>query len=225
MNRPIIVYGATELSRMLYYDAAGDPDFTIAAFTTDDKYLLSDSFVGLPLVSINKVKSLYPPSQYDMIAVVGGYADMRGHTRYYSLGKQLGYRLRTYLSKRSFISPGARFGENSIVLSFSYVGADCAIAENVIIRQNCYLGHHVVIEPHSFIGVECNIGGETAIGELSYLAMGSIIIDRVKIGRETLVGAGSVVLSDTDPYVKVVGNPARVIGSHEAEGIRIKKNE
>lgn len=223
MNKPIIVYGATELSKMLYYESMGDADFSITAFTTNDEYLVSDKFTGLPLVSINQVKSLYPPSQYDMITAVGGYADMRAHTRYYYQAKQMGYTLRSYISKRSFVAPGTSIGENSIVLSSTYLGSDGNIAENVIIRQNCYIGHHIVIEPHAFIGVGCNIGGESEIGELSYIAMGAVIVDRVKIGRETLVGAGSVVLSDSQPFVKLVGNPAREIGSHEAEGIRIKK--
>lgn len=208
---------------MLYFDSVGDSDFAIAAFTTDDEYLRSDNFNGLPLVSINQVKSLYPPSQYDMITAVGGYTDMRAHTRYYYQAKQMGYELRTYISRRSIVDPGTRIGENSMVLPFTYLGADCNIAENVIIRQNCYLGHHVVIEPHAFIGVGCNIGGESEIGELSYIAVGAVIVDRVKIGRETLAGAGSVVVSDTKPFVKLVGNPARKIGSHETEGIRIKK--
>ena len=226
MSKPLIVYGATELSKMLFFDSIDDPDFKIEAFATTDEYLISDTFAGLPLVSINQAPALYPSTQYDMITAVGGYTDMRDHTKYFYHAKQLGYELRSYVSKRAFVSPGTRVAGNSMIMPFTFVGADVDIQENVIVRQNCYLGHHTVVEPHAFIGIGCTIGGGSVIGELSYIAMGAVIIDGLKIGRETLVGAGSVVISDTEPYVKIVGNPARVIGSHEAEGIRIqRKNE
>ena len=223
MSKPLIVYGATELSKMLYFDSLDDPDFKIVAFATTSEYLTSDTFVGLPLISINEAQALYPSTHYDIITAVGGYSDMRAHTKYFYHAKQLGYELRSYVSKRAFISPGTCVAENSMILPFTFVGADVDIQENVIVRQNCYLGHHTAIKPHAFIGIGCTIGGGSEIGELSYIAMGAVIVDSIKIGRETLVGAGSVVLSDTQAYVKVVGNPARMIGSHEEEGIRIKK--
>ena len=223
--KPVIVFGTTVIAEMLYYDAVDDQEFQIAAFTADPEYISSDSFLTVPLVPFELVEQVYPPKDYDMIAAVAGSSDMRGHASYYLRAKEKGYTIRNYISRRACVIPGTRMGENSIVFPFAYIGPDGEIAENVIIRQNAYLGHNIEVGAHAFIGVGCQAGGGCKIGAFSYLAIGSTLSDHVTLGRETLVGAGSVVIHNTAPFTTVVGNPARVIGTHEEEGIKIKRRD
>jgi len=223
--KPVIVFGTTVIAKMLFYDSTDNSDFQIAAFSADAEYVSGESFLGIPLVAFDQVEHFYPPNDYDMIAAVAGSSDMRGHASYYLRAKEEGYTIRNYISPRAFVTPGTKLGENSLVFPFVYIGPEAEIAENVIIRQNAYLGHNIEVGAHSFIGVGCQIGGGCKVGPFSYLAIGSTVSDHVVLGRETLVGAGSVVIHDTAAFTTVVGNPARVIGTHEEEGIRIKRRE
>lgn len=223
--KPVIVFGTTVIARMLFYDSVDNLDFKIAAFTADLEYMNGDVFLESPLIEFDRVENIYPPKDFDMIVAVAGSSDMRGHVSYFRRAKEKGYTMRNYISPRAFVTPGTILHGNSLVFPFAYLGPEGEIGENVIIRQNAYLGHNIEVGPHSFIGVGCQIGGGCRIGTLSYLGIGSTITDHINIGRETLVGAGAVVIHDTDPFTTVAGNPARVIGTHEEQGIRIEKHD
>jgi abequosyltransferase len=55
------------------------------------------------------------------------------------------------------------------------------------------------------------------IGEGSFLGVGSMVLHGVTIGRRSYVGAGAVVTESVPPHSVVVGNPARVVSSYDAE--------
>jgi acetyltransferase-like isoleucine patch superfamily enzyme len=55
------------------------------------------------------------------------------------------------------------------------------------------------------------------IGEGSFLGVGAMVLHGVSIGRRSYVGAGAVVTESVPPHSVVVGNPARVVSSWDAE--------
>lgn len=219
--RKIIVYGNSVLAAMVYYDALEHPAFPIACFAVDDAYFTGPQYLGLPQIRLNDAPGLYPPQEYDMLAVLGGYHDMRARPAMYARAKAAGYRLCNYISPRVQVLP-LHMGDNNIILAQSYVGMGGTMGSNNIIRQQVYLGHDFILGDHSFIGVGCNIGGGCAIEDNCYIAMGATLINNLTIARETLVGAGSVVIRSTEPFSKNVGNPAHVIGYHREQGIRME---
>ena len=220
MNK-IIVYGNTTLSRMIFYDAAFSDRFEIAAFASDAKYMDGPEFCGLPQVDFARIEQVYPPDCYDMIAVIGGYSNMRDRALHYQKAKAKGYLLRNYISPRADITPEVEMGENNIILGQTHIGIGGRMGDNNMIRQNVYIGHDFRIGDHNFIGPGCNIAGFCTIASTCYIAMGSTVINNTNIAEETLIGAGSVVIRHTEPYSKNVGNPSRVIGYHREEGIRM----
>lgn len=220
--KKVIVYGNTVLSKMIYYDALNDPDFQIVCFAVDTEYLNDPIFLGLPQVDFAEVTALYPPDDYDMIAVLGGYSCMRNREKFYHRAKEKGYKLRNFISKRADITPTNEMGENNIIFGPSHIGMEGKMGNNNIIRQNVYLGHNFEMGSNIFIGAGCNIGGNCTIKDTSYIAMGSTVINNITLAEETLVGAGSVVIHDSEPYSKNVGNPSRIIGYHTEEGIRMR---
>lgn len=55
------------------------------------------------------------------------------------------------------------------------------------------------------------VKGDTVIGNDVWIGQNATILPGVHIGNGAIIGANSVVGSDIDPYVVVVGNPARTI--------------
>ena len=55
------------------------------------------------------------------------------------------------------------------------------------------------------------IKGDTVIGNDVWIGQNAVILPGVHIGDGAIIGANSVVGSDVEPYVIVVGNPARCI--------------
>lgn len=78
----------------------------------------------------------------------------------------------------------------------AHVAHDCLLHEGVTLSAGVVLGGHVEIQPYANLG------------------MNACVHQRVKIGAASMVGAGSTVLYDVRCGSKVVGSPARWIGSN-----------
>lgn len=222
MNRGIIIFGSGTIGRKLYYDALNHPDFEIACFAAEDKYIAGEStLLGIPLVSILSVKKLYSPAEYDMTVAHGGYEDMRSRAAMYQNAKDLGYRLRNYISPLCDVAHEVSMKDNNIIFAQTHLGFGGSMGANNLIQQQVYLGHEFMMGDNNVIAPCCKSGGRCIIENGCYMGLGAIVIDSRKIAEETLIGAGSVVIKDTEPYSKNVGNPSRIIGYHKEEGIKM----
>jgi acetyltransferase-like isoleucine patch superfamily enzyme len=223
--KKVIVYGSAILSQMLFNDCIGDPTFVIACFTMDDGYRSNDQLVGLPLVRFADIHTLYPPGEYDMLALFDGYTHQRDRAKMYDKAKSTGYTLRNYISFRADVAPDISIGDNNVIMALSHVGFGGTMGNNNLIRQNVYLGHQFIMGSHNIITAGCTLGGRCQISNNCYIGLGSTVLNSTRLADETLVGAGSVVIRDTEPCSKNVGNPSRVIGYHKEEGVRMKVRE
>jgi len=60
------------------------------------------------------------------------------------------------------------------------------------------------------------LNGCCSLADGAFLGSHACVIPNVKVGAWAYIGAGSVVVKAVDPYAKVFGNPAAVIGRIEA---------
>jgi len=222
--KKVVVYGNTVLSKSLYCDSIKNPDFEIACFAVDEEYLHGPEFLGLPQINFQEIIDLYPPDEYDMISILGGYSCMRNREAMYSKAKNTGYKLRNYISPSCDITPEIHIGENNVIFGQTHIGRGGKMGSNNIIRQQVYLGHDFVMGNNNVIGAGCKIGGNCVIENTCYLGLGATVINNTTLAEETLIGAGSVVIRNTTPYSKNIGNPSRVIGYHKEEGIKMRVN-
>lgn len=124
------------------------------------------------------------------------------------------------------IEPFSVVARTVIRLDKNEIGEGCMISEQTIITSNvkigrffqancqcnishdCVIGDYVTFAP----GVKCN--GKVIIGDHAYIGAGALIKEGrygkpLVIGDGAVVGMGAVVIRDVEPYVTVVGNPAR----------------
>jgi len=210
------------LAGMLYYDSLRHPDFKIEAFVQDESYLDESGFyLGLPQVGFKTVKENYPTSKYDMIVLTASYQDMRNREGLYKKAKALGYHLRNYISPSSIVSPDVEMGDNNLIFEQVFIGARGYMDSCNTIRQQVYIGHDFKIGNNNVITPGCKIGRNCVVANNCYIGLGSTIINKAMISEESLVGAGSVIIKNTEPYSKNVGNPSRIIGYHQQEGLKV----
>jgi bifunctional UDP-N-acetylglucosamine pyrophosphorylase/glucosamine-1-phosphate N-acetyltransferase len=97
--------------------------------------------------------------------------------------------------KASYLGAGTRMHH------FGYLG-DATVGANVNVGAG---------------SITCNFDGEqkhpTRVGDDAFVGSGTLLVAPVTVGRAALTGAGAVVLRDVPERAKVVGVPARQIGT------------
>jgi sugar O-acyltransferase (sialic acid O-acetyltransferase NeuD family) len=219
-KKPVIVFGTKFIAELLVKDIQkNNADFNIAAFCEDDEYIKEGDFYGKPIMGLSKIRTEYPPEQYDMISTVEGMRQLRNRLILFNKLADLGYNLVNYISPVSDVADSVRMGKSNIVLPFVHIGPNTAIGNANIFQWSVILGHDSVVgNGNMFIG-GCAIAGTCTIGNGCYFGINSTVVDRVHIANETLVGAASVIYKNTIPHSFYLGNPARIISTHEETGI------
>ena len=124
----------------------------------------------------------------------------------------------TVIHPSAVISPYARIGKGSVILTAAKVNADAVVGKHCVINTNASLGHDAVMKDFSSLAPSAVIGGGTNIGLQSAICMSTTIVQNINVGDHTVIGASSLVLTDIPSKVLAYGTPASVKRSR-------KKNE
>ena len=84
-------------------------------------------------------------------------------------------------------------GDHNLFMAYTHVAHDCHIGHHTIFANAATLGGHVVVQDHSVIGAFSGVH------------------QFCRIGAYAFVGGYSAVTKDALPYMKTVGNRARVL--------------
>lgn len=110
-----------------------------------------------------------------------------------SLGKNVTYQSGTCICAGVVIDTGTTIGKGVLINDKTEIGYDC----------------HINDYAHIAPGVNC--GDNVCIDTMSFIGMGATLQSGIKIGAHSFVCIGSHVTKDVPDYVKMAGNPARVI--------------
>ena len=121
----------------------------------------------------------------------------------------------TLIHPTAVISKFSKIGYGVSVQPFVSVGPDVVIGNFVQIYAQALIGHGAKLDDYSYVANNACIGADVHLKEGAYLGTNSTTLEFVILGKWSLTGIGSVVIKDVEPFTKVVGNPARVIGKVE----------
>jgi acetyltransferase-like isoleucine patch superfamily enzyme len=150
------------------------------------------------------------------------------------LGLKLGDRVKVFTWTEFNVEPGGALdiGDDTIL-----AGAVFMCAERITIGKRCIVSYNVTIADCDFHPKDPELRKQDAIanapeGDRSrrplliarpvtieddvWIGIGAIILKGVRIGKGAHIAAGAVVTSDIGAGVLVSGNPARAVGSTEA---------
>ena len=117
---------------------------------------------------------------------------------------------------------GVRIGAGACVREFVQVHQGIIgptdIGDHSLIMTGCHIAHDVMISDDCVIGSLSAFGGHTYVDRLATLGIGVVTHPWIVIGQAAMVGLNSSVIRNVEPYQKVVGSPAKLIGKNTGAG-------
>ncbi|MCR9080855.1 MAG: acetyltransferase [Cyclobacteriaceae bacterium] len=122
-------------------------------------------------------------------------------------------RFATLIHPTAVISKYAKIGHGTCIQPFVSVGPNTHIGNHVQIFAQALVGHGARLDDYSYVANNACIGADVHLKEGAYLGTNATTLEFVSLGKWSVTGIGTVVLKDVPDYAKMVGNPARQIGS------------
>lgn len=122
-------------------------------------------------------------------------------------------RFATLIHPTAVVSKFAEIGFGTSIQPFVSIGPNTKIGDHVHIFAQSLIGHGATLEKYSYVANNACIGADVYLAEGAYLGTNATTLEYVKLGKWSISGIGAVVLKDVDDYAKVVGNPAKQIGT------------
>lgn len=190
----VIVFGVGAISDVITYYIRRDCAYEICGYCLDKKYITEQNYNGLSVVDFEKVKEIYPPSEYKMAVLVGYQRMNKFREEHFLAAKEKGYTCISYISKNAACDT-QEIGENNFILDMSIIQPFVKIGDNNIIWSGSHIGHHSRIGNNTFLASP-KISGMVEIGDNSFIGVNVPLGDNLKIGKACVIGAGSVVLKN-----------------------------
>lgn len=222
MNNAIVIYGSGPLARLMAYYFSHDSHYNVVCFTVDEEYYAVKTFCSLPVIPFNEVCDKFPPTDYKMLVAIG-YKSMRNRKRMYDKAKEKNYALVNYISSKAITYDTINIGENNIIMGNVNIEPFVTIGNNNLFWSDTLVSHDVVIGDHNYISAKCLIGGGSLMENLCFFGNSTTGINDLIIRNETQSIPGSTLMESTKQCTKYIGTPARAIGTHHEEGIRIER--
>lgn len=83
----------------------------------------------------------------------------------------------------------------------------------LVVHGATNLGANVTLRHNTTLGERISGAGTPTVGDDVNIGAGALVLGGIRVGDRAFVGGGSVVVADVPADARVVGNPARVIGT------------
>ena len=124
-------------------------------------------------------------------------------------------RFATIIHPKAVVSKFAEIGYGTCIQALVTVGPNTKVGNHVQIYGQSMIGHGSKLDDYSYVASNAIVGADVHLMEGAYLGLNATTLEFVKLGKWSLTGIGAVVLKDVPDYAKMVGNPARQIGTVE----------
>jgi sugar O-acyltransferase (sialic acid O-acetyltransferase NeuD family) len=208
--KKIIIFGAGNHAKVLFYEIVKIKKFIIIGFV--------DDFVKKGKVIINYQKKNYKN--------LGSLVSLKKNTKNFSgiiaigsnfIRKQivdkvscfnLKIKWETIISKNAVISKNVKIGEGTVIISGSQIGNGSLIGKHCLINSASSLDHDNTFQDYSSTGPGTVTGGSVVVGKMSHLGIGAVVKQNIRIKENTIIGANSYVNKDCLSNHIYFGTPA-----------------
>jgi sugar O-acyltransferase (sialic acid O-acetyltransferase NeuD family) len=196
-TKKAIIFGTGTFAEVVSFLLERDSPYEIAAYTKSDLKTEHEIFLGKPVISFHSIESLYPPSEYEMFIAIGCSKMNRVREEFFTLAKQKGYKLLSYISTKATFWDDLKTRENVFIFEDNNIQPYVSIGDGTILWSGNHIGHHSKIGSFCFITSHVVISGHCEIGDRAFIGVNATIVDGIKLDSDNLIGAGALIQSNT----------------------------
>lgn len=192
-NKKLIIYGIGEFAEYIAYAFKNDSEYEVVAFCVESEFLSTQNANSeYPVLEFEKLSNVYPPELFELFIAVG---NDRVRERIFSVSKERGYILASYISSKAICWENLIYGENVFISEDSGIQPFVEVKENTIII-GAKIGHHSVIGKNVLLSLTF-IGANVTVGDNSFLGLNSAVKPNLKIGSRNIIGMGCNIINST----------------------------
>ena len=211
--KKLIIVGASgcgrEIADYAEHINAVTPTYEILGFLDDNLHALDGIRCAYPVIGTIADHVPDGTAGYAM-----GIASPKIKKKLSALLEAKGAEFVSVIHPTTTISSSAVLGKGLVTYPNSKIGAGAVLGDFVTL-QSTIVGHDVHAEDFVTISSSCGLTGGVKLEEGCFLGDHAAVSIGLTVGQGAYVGIGSVVIRDVEPWKKVFGNPARVIGELE----------
>ncbi len=197
-KRRLVIIGDSSFAEVACELFDADDQYEVAAFAVHRAFRKSETLLGRPLHLVEELVQHCPPETHDVFVALTYRELNRARARICAEMKSKGYRLATYISKRSFVWHTVSVGENSFIFENNVVQPFCTIGSNVILWSGNHIGHHSTIEDNVFIASQVVVSGHCSVGHNSFIGVNATLADQVALAAYNWIGPGTLITKNTE---------------------------
>ena len=189
------------------------PEWEILGFLNDKEVGLINSVPVLgPVDKLTVDKYMGDPNVFFFYSLISVKLNFKFLKKLTDLGIPR-EKFATIIHPTAVISKFSEIGYGTCIQPLVVVGPNTKIGNHVHIFAQALIGHGAKLEDYSYVANNACIGADVNLKEGAYLGTNATTLEFVTLGKWSITGMGAVVLKSVPDYAKVVGNPARQIGT------------
>ncbi|MCP4370161.1 MAG: acetyltransferase [Deltaproteobacteria bacterium] len=196
--QPTIMIGNSITAEILYDLIKDDSRYQVEAFSVDEEFITEKKLLGLDVIALENLASMYDTLIYKIIIAVGYGNINRNREALFHKVNNFGFETITYVHQDAKIF-SKELGKGSIIMPGAVLEPYTKIGANTVIWSNCTIAHHAVIEENCWIASGSVVSGEARIGKNTFMGVNSTIVNKVTVSEYNIIGAHTLVSKNTKP--------------------------
>jgi sugar O-acyltransferase (sialic acid O-acetyltransferase NeuD family) len=169
MANSLLILGAGGHGRSIYELASSLDTFTHVEYLDDNSEYANELLKNRIIGRIDQLCEF--ASHYTHVVVGIGNNSVRETLQLRA--QDAGLIVSTLIHPKAIVSPSAKIGIGTVILSGAIIGAEVSIGKGVIVNCQTVVDHDGVLEDFSHLGVGVSLAGNSLIGRSAFVQAGS----------------------------------------------------